>query len=149
MFFSKTRVPGPKTRKKTHPGGCRRSPPLANFPSTPSSTKLTPLALSAPYSYMSRTILASQLTGGNTSECDCKAGIASLALPRMKNTKQSTKIVLNNGMISIITTKRILGEEGHSHPWQQDSQPLPKTHPDWPLSKFAHIIHHALSQKYQ
>ena len=113
-----------------------------------------PLILSAWQSYMLHPILAAQLHGGNTSACNCEAGIASLALPRVNNTAQSTKTALDFGTISVIVTKCILGEEGHSHPQHQDSQLLPKTHPDMPSIRFCvsrahatHIIHHAQSQK--
>ncbi len=53
---------------------------------------------------------------GNTSLCDCEAGIASLKLPGVKNTPQSTKIAIDDGTISIIVTKSIIGEEGRRHP---------------------------------
>jgi hypothetical protein len=80
---------------------------------------------------MSRAILASQWHGGNTSPCHCEAGIASLVLPVVKNMSQSTKLAVNDGMISVIVIKRVIGEEGLRHPRQQDSQFLPKTHPDY------------------
>ena len=48
----------------------------------------------------------------------------------MKNTPQSTKKLVKDGMISVIMTKFVIGEEGRRHPPQQDSQPLPKTHSD-------------------
>jgi hypothetical protein len=69
---------------------------------------------------------------------------------------QSTKIAVDDGTISVIVTKHVIGEEGRLHPQQQDSQPLPKTHPDTPSIQFcvgraraARIIHRALSPKYQ
>ena len=100
------------------------------------SSKSTPLALSAWQSYMSHTILASQSHRGNTSTCNCEAEITILVFPGVKNMPQSTKIALD-GTISIMGTKCILGEERHIHPRQQESQPLPKTHPYTPpLSDF-------------
>jgi hypothetical protein len=87
---------------------------------------------------MSRAILASQWHGGETSLCHCEAGIASLALPGVKNMSQSTKIAVDDGTISVIVTKRVIGEEGRHHPRQQDSQPLtfPRPIPTRPLSNF-------------
>ena len=37
---------------------------------------------------------------------------------------------VEDGTISVIVTKFVIGEEGRHHPLQQDSRPLPKTHPD-------------------
>ena len=152
MFFPKLK--SKDRRQKTHPDGCRRFPPLTDFPSTPLSLKSTPLALRARHSYMLCTIPVSQLHRGNTSLCNCEARIASLALLGEKNAPQSTKIALNDGTISVIMTKRNLGEEGRSHPQQQESQPLPKAHPDTPTIQFCvsracamHIIYHAQSPK--
>jgi len=70
------------------------------------------------------------LQGGVTCACDYEAGIVSLALPGVKNTPQSTKIAVNDGTISVIVTKHIIGKEDCHHPRRQDSQPLPKTPPD-------------------
>ena len=66
------------------------------------------------------------------------------------------KIAVNNGTISIIVTKRVLGKEECHHPQQQDSRLLPKTPPNMPCVFFCvvlkacavHIIHRAWSQKY-
>ncbi len=155
-FFPKPKSQARRRERKITRMGADFPPPLANFPSTPLSLKSTPLALSSWQSYMLRAILVSQLHGGNSSVCNCEARIASLALPGMKSTPQSTKIALGDGTISLILTKCVLVEEGHSHTRQQDSQPLPKTHPDTPSIQFCvsracatHIIHHAQSQKYQ
>ena len=76
-------------------------------------------------------------------------------LPGVKNTLQSTKIAGDDGTISAIVTKRILGKEKRCHPrQQQDSRPLPKTPPDTPCIFFcvvraraAHIIHRTWSDK--
>jgi hypothetical protein len=57
-------------------------------------------------------------------------------LPGVKNTPQSTKIAGDDGTISVIVTKRVLGKEERLHPRQQDSRPLPKTPPDIPCIFF-------------
>ena len=68
---------------------------------------------------------------------------ASLELPGVKNTPQSTKIAGDDGTISDIVTKRVLGEEGRHHPQQQDSQPLPKTPPNMPCIVFCVVKAHS------
>jgi hypothetical protein len=65
-----------------------------------------------------------------------EAGIASHVLPGVKNKPQSTKIAGDDGTISIIVTKCVLGEEGRRHPRQQDSQPLPRPLLSRPVSFF-------------
>jgi hypothetical protein len=74
----------------------------------------------------------------------------------VKNTPQSTKIAGDDGTISVIVTKRVLGEEGCRHPRQQDSQPFPKTPSDTPCifwgvcgAGAARIVHHKRYPKYQ
>jgi len=44
--------------------------------------------------------------------------------------------ILDDGMISVIVTKHVLGKEERRHPRQQDSQPLPKTPPATPCLFF-------------
>ena len=119
MVFPKTRVQEPENS----PQSVQTFSPPCQFSLNAIVIKSTPLTSSAWQSYMSRAILASQWHGGNTSLCQCEARIMSLALPRVKNMSQSTKIAINNGTISVIMTKCILEKEGCHHPRQQDSQP--------------------------
>jgi hypothetical protein len=94
--------------------------------------------------------------GGITCAYHYETRIASLALPGVKNTPQSTKKHVEDGTISIIVIKFVIGEEGRRHPPQQDSRPFPKAHPNTTSISYcvssaraARIVHRALCQKYQ
>jgi hypothetical protein len=72
----------------------------------------------------------------------------------MKNTLQSTRKLLHDGIISIVLTKHIIDKEGRCHPQQKYSCLLTKTPPNMPCIFFcvkgctALPNHPTLLQKY-
>ena len=87
-----------------------------------------------------------------------EAGMASHALPGVKNMPQSTEIVCDDGTISVIVTIRILGKEERRHPRPPATRlPTPSQDPSRHAlylfcivkARAVHIIHCAWSQNYQ
>jgi hypothetical protein len=93
-----------------------------------------PLALNACHSYVMLAILASQLHGGNTSQCDCEARIASLGVPAVKITPNRLNTInyttrwcnFHHGDTSCPPQGTTLSPASTRLP------PLPKTPPDAP-----------------
>ena len=133
VFFPKTRVDrstGTEENKENSPRRMQTFSPPCRFSLNAIVIKINPLDIKrVTFVHVAR----NSSHGGNTSPCNCEARIASLALPGVKNMSQSTKIAVNDGTISVMVTKFVIGEEGRRHPPQQDSRPLPKTHPDTTL----------------